>query len=71
MKPSSFPKEMKQDAKKFDAALVRLQYDTRHLGDTGVGIEVVGPAPLWVVDAIDSILKRWREEDSEAQDRLH
>lgn len=63
MRNASFPREMQRDAKARQLPLVRLQYDTRHW-PKGVGVEVVGVAPAWVVDAIDDILDKWKQADS-------
>lgn len=72
MKQASFPREMQRDAKAKQRPLVRLQYDTRHW-PKGVGVEVVGVAPCWVVDAIEDILSRWRREENEGtgSDTVH
>jgi hypothetical protein len=72
MKSASFPRDMQRDAKAKRQPLVRLQYDTRHW-PKGVGVEVVGVAPAWVVDAIEDILSRWRREENEgtSSDTLH
>jgi hypothetical protein len=72
MRQTSWPRGMQANAKAKQQPLVRLQYDTRHL-PKGVGVEVVGVAPAWVVDAIEDILSRWRREENEgtSSDTLH
>jgi hypothetical protein len=63
---------MQRAAKQDGVPLVRLQYDRRHVADNGVAIEVCGPAPEWVVEAIDRILTQWREQDAaERSAKLH
>ena len=70
MKSTGFPRDMKVSAKEKQLPLVRLQYDTRHW-PKGVGVEVVGVAPYWVVEAIDEILARWKQSDEQRGDTLH
>lgn len=72
MRQTSWPRGMQANAKAKQQPLVRLQYDTRHW-PKGVGVEVVGVAPAWVVDAIEDILSRWQREKNEgtSSDTLH
>lgn len=63
MRTATFPRDMQRNAKAKRLPLVRLQYDTRHW-PKGVGVEVVGVAPAWVVDAIDDILDRWKQQQN-------
>lgn len=63
MKTTSFPREMQRHAKKVGVPLVRVQWDARHCDDDGTGVETVGPAPQWVVEALRRVVTEWRNAE--------
>lgn len=52
---------MKAVARRDGRPLVRVQFDARHLG--GEAVEVVGVAPAWVLEALERVLREWRNDD--------
>lgn len=58
MRPTSFPADVRKAAKEKRLAMVRIQWDRRHVG--GEGVEVVGLAPAWVIEMIEGLLRSWR-----------
>lgn len=64
MRPATFPREQQRHAKQHRMPLIRLQVDERHLG--GSCIEVCGPGPQMVANAINELIQEWNRMSRQA-----